>query len=200
MCGRYWIEPDDTSEQLKEIIDTINRRQAESETPKSIKTGEVFPTDIVPIVANSRSLKKTPFLMQWGFSGFGREKRPIINARSETAMERPMFREPLLERRCLIPASHYFEWQTQGRTKIKHAIRTIEPMIFMAGIYRFEKDKPLPVFSILTRSAAPEIEHIHDRMPVILPSSLCDEWLKPDADVQKLIASADNRVEYAAVL
>ena len=200
MCGRYWIEPDDTSEQLKEIIDTINRRQAESETPKSIKTGEVFPTDIVPIVANSRSLKKTPFLMQWGFSGFGRDKRPIINARSETAMERPMFREPLLERRCLIPASHYFEWKTQGRTKIKHAIRTIEPMIFMAGIYRFEKDKPLPVFSILTRSAAPEIEHIHDRMPVILPSSLCDEWLKPDADVQKLIASADNRVEYAAVL
>ena len=200
MCGRYWIEPDDTSEQLKEIIATLNRRQAESETPKSIKTGEVFPTDIVPVMANSRSLKKTPFLMQWGFSGFGREKRPIINARSETAMERPMFREPLLERRCLIPASHYFEWQTQGRMKIKHAIRTIEPMIFMAGIYRFEKDKPLPVFSILTRSAAPEIEHIHDRMPVILPSSLCDEWLKPDADVQKLIASADNRVEYAAVL
>ena len=73
-------------------------------------------------------------------------------------------------------------------------------MIFMAGIYRFEKDKPLPVFSILTRSAAPEIEHIHDRMPVILPSSLCDEWLKPDADVQKLIASADDRVEYGAVL
>ena len=200
MCGRYWIETDDTSEQLKEIIATLNRRQAESETPKSIKTGEVFPTDIVPVVANSRSLKKTPFLMQWGFSGFGREKRPIINARSETAMERPMFREPLLERRCLIPASHYFEWQTQGRTKIKHAIRTIEPMIFMAGIYRFEKDKPLPVFSILTRSAAPEIEHIHDRMPVILPSSLCVEWLKPDADVQKLIASADNRVEYGAVL
>ena len=200
MCGRYWIETDDTSEQLKEIIATLNRRQAESETPKSIKTGEVFPTDIVPVVANSRSLKKTPFLMQWGFSGFGREKRPIINARSETAMERPMFREPLLERRCLIPASHYFEWQTQGRTKIKHAIRTIEPMIFMAGIYRFEKDKPLPVFSILTRSAAPEIEHIHDRMPVILPGLLCDEWLKPDADVQKLIASADNRVEYGAVL
>ena len=200
MCGRYWIETDDTSEQLKEIIATLNRRQAESETPKSIKTGEVFPTDIVPVVANSRSLKKTPFLMQWGFSGFGREKRPIINARSETAMERPMFREPLLERRCLIPASHYFEWQTQGRTKIKHAIRTIEPMIFMAGIYRFEKDKPLPVFSILTRSAAPEIEHIHDRMPVILPGLLCDEWLKPDADVQKLIASADDRVEYGAVL
>ena len=200
MCGRYWIETDYTSVQLKEIIATLNRRQAESETPKSIKTGEVFPRDIVPVVANSRSLKKTPFLMQWGFSGFGREKRPIINARSETAMERPMFREPLLERRCLIPASHYFEWQTQGRTKIKHAIRTIEPMIFMAGIYRFEKDKPLPVFSILTRSAAPEIEHIHDRMPVILPSSLCDEWLKPDADVQKLIASADNRVEYGAVL
>ena len=200
MCGRYWIETDDTSEQLKEIIATLNRRHAESETPKSIKTGEVFPTDIVPVVANSRSLKKTPFLMQWGFSGFGREKRPIINARSETAMERPMFREPLLERRCLIPASHYFEWQTQGRTKIKHAIRTIEPMIFMAGIYRFEKDKPLPVFSILTRSAAPEIEHIHDRMPVILPGLLCDEWLKPDADVQKLIASADDRVEYGAVL
>lgn len=200
MCGRYWIGPDDSSEQLKEIIAALNRRQAEKKSPQTVKTGEIFPTDTVPVVANSRSMKQTPFLMQWGFSGFGRGKKPIINARSETAMERPMFREPLLERRCLIPASHYFEWQTQGRTKIKHAIRTIEPMIFMAGIYRFEKDKPLPVFSILTRSAAPEIEHIHDRMPVILPGSLCDEWLNPNADVQGLIEAADSRVEYGAVM
>ena len=77
MCGRYWIGPDDSSEQLKEIIAALNRRQAEKKSPQTVKTGEIFPMDTVPVVANSRSMKQTPFLMQWGFSGFGREKNRL---------------------------------------------------------------------------------------------------------------------------
>ena len=200
MCGRYWIDAENSSDELKQIIEVLNRKQIESSSPVQIKTGEIFPTDTVPVIANSRSMKIKPFLMQWGFSGFGKDARPIINARSETALEKSMFRDPLLERRCLIPASHYFEWQTQGKNKIKHAIKTVEPMIYMAGIYRFEKDNQLPVFTILTREAAPEIAYIHNRMPLILPRWLCEEWLSPKVDVGDIIASADCRVCYGAVI
>ena len=118
------------------------------------------PTDVAPVIANNRARMIKPFLMQWGFSGFKSDARPVINTRSETALEKNMFREPLLERRCLIPASHYFEWHAQGRSKIKHAIKTVEPMIYMAGIYRFEPNRSLPVFSILTKKATPDIQHM----------------------------------------
>ena len=196
MCGRYWIGSEDASEQLKEIIDTLNRKQ---EQAVMVKTGEICPTDIAPVIANSRSFKIKPFLMRWGFSGYGTGSRPVINARSETALERPMFHDALLERRCLIPASHYFEWQNQGKSKIKHAIKTIEPMIYMAGIYRFEANSSYPVFTILTKAAADSISHLHDRMPVILPRDICEEWLRPNADVFKIISAADNRVIYGAM-
>ena len=200
MCGRYWIDGENSSDELKQIIDDLNRKQSALSTPVQIKTGEVCPSDVVPVIANSRSMKIKPFIMCWGFSGFGNGNRPIINARSETAMEKSMFREPLLYRRCLIPASHYFEWQKQGKEKIKHAIKTVEPMIYMAGIYRFEPNKLFPVFSILTRAAIPEIQHIHDRMPVILPREFCNEWLSPNADVSNLLSEADNRILYRAMV
>lgn len=200
MCGRFWIDPETSEAELQRIIDILNRKQAESSSPARLKTGEICPTDVAPVIANSRARMIKPFLMQWGFSGFKSDARPIINTRSETALEKSMFREPLLERRCLIPASHYFEWQAQGRSKIKHAIKTVEPMIYMAGIYRFEPNQSLPVFSILTKEAAPDIQHIHNRMPVIIPKAYCDEWLSPKADVLRLLTAADERVIYGAVV
>ena len=200
MCGRFWIDPETSEAELQQIIDILNHKQAESSSPVRLKMSEICPTDVAPVIANNRARMIKPFLMQWGFSGFKSDARPIINTRSETALEKSMFREPLLERRCLIPASHYFEWQTQGRSKIKHAIKTVEPMIYMAGIYRFEPNRSLPVFSILTKKATPDIQHIHDRMPVIIPKAHCDEWLSPKTDVRELLERADDRVVYGAVM
>lgn len=200
MCGRFWIDPETSEAELQRIIDILNRKQSESSSPGQIKTGEICPTDVAPVIANSRARTIKPFLMQWGFSGIGTNARPVINARSETALEKSMFREPLLERRCLIPASHYFEWQAQGQSKIKHALKTVEPMIYMVGIYRFEPNQSLPVFSILTKEAAPDIQHIHTRMPFIIPREHCHEWLSPNADVRELLEIADNRLVYGAVV
>ena len=70
----------------------------------------------------------------------------------------------------------------------------------MAGIYRFEPNRSLPVFSILTKEAAPDLQHIHNRMPVIIPRAHCDEWLSPNADVRRLFTVADDRVVYGAVV
>lgn len=169
MCGRFYIATDDTEEELLAIIDALQRKVS-----ASIKTGEICPTDIAPVIANSKELKPSPFAMKWGY--MLPNGKPIINARSETAMEKGMFCDGMEHRRCLIPASHYYEWESVGKRKIKTEIKpTGSRMMYMAGLYRMEQGKP--VFTILTREPGESIRHIHDRMPVILPKEACSDWL-----------------------
>ena len=79
MCGRYYIGLDSEEEWLA-ILEALNRKGA----PENVKTsGEIFPSDTVPVVANNRQLKARPFAMRWGYSF--PDGHPIINARSETA-------------------------------------------------------------------------------------------------------------------
>lgn len=104
MCGRYYIAEDDMPEEMARIIEEINRKK----TPEGMKTsGEIFPSDIVPVLANSRQQDVQPFAMRWGYT-FPNSK-PVINARAETAAIKPMFKDGMKQRRCLIPASNYFE-------------------------------------------------------------------------------------------
>lgn len=173
MCGRYWIDDGRESVELKEIIEAVNRRPV----VEPVKTsGEIFPSDIVPVVASNKSMAPAAFAMRWGYTL--PDGRRIINARSETAETKPMFKDGMRQRRCAVPATHYFEWERAGKTKIKYAIRSTDGALFyMAGIYRFESGRP--VFSILTREPAESIAFIHDRMPVILPRELVRDWINP---------------------
>ena len=194
MCGRYFMGDDDKAEELQQIIDILNRKP--SSNTSALKTsGEVFPSDTVPVIANSKTLKPTPFAMEWGYTTSDGNR--LINARSETASEKPTFKDGMAQRRCIIPASYYFEWEKKGRAKIKHAIgSTAENIIYMAGIYRLEQGTP--VFSILTRSPAPSIEFIHNRMPVILPKSMLRDWLntkyKAEDILQYACLDVDHRI------
>ena len=85
MCGRYYIAEDDLSDELSRMIDELNRKK----TPEGLKTsGEIFPSDIVPVLANSRKQDVQPFAMRWGYAF--PNGRPIINARAETAAQKPI--------------------------------------------------------------------------------------------------------------
>lgn len=167
MCGRYWLDPDENA-QLAQIIAGIQHHEP-------IKTqGEVFPGDTVPVLCKSRAGNLRPFAMEWGYHAF--DGRRIINARSETAAEKPMFQESMRMRRCLLPMSAYFEWETKDGTKTKYRIRPqAQGLCFLAGLYRFESQSP--VCTVLTAAAAPEIQHIHPRMPVILQGENAGLWL-----------------------
>jgi len=130
--------------------------------------------DFVPVLANNSNMHPAVFAMEWGYTL--PDGRRIINARSETAHEKGMFRDVLKDRRCLIPASNCFEWETRDKDKIKYAIRPAEGnVLYMAGLYRIEKNKQ--VFNILPREPAESIAFIHDRMPVILPEGMKTDWL-----------------------
>ena len=101
MCGRFFLADSDNSGELRGIIDQLNRRGA------TVKTGEIFPTDTVPVLANNRNRRVVPFPMQWGYTL--PDGRLLINARSETAGEKALFQDAMRQHRCLIPATNYFE-------------------------------------------------------------------------------------------
>lgn len=161
------------------------------------REGEVRPGDVVPVLASSRSLKPTFFPMRWGYTLPG--GRLVINARSETAAASPLFSDGMRQRRCLVTASRYDDWEHRGREKIRYAVRPSGmASFFMAALYRMEQSGP--VFSILTRTSAPSIAFMHDRMPVILPDALAQDWLSPASDASLLLQSAVTDVEFGALL
>jgi putative SOS response-associated peptidase YedK len=119
-----------------------------------------------------KSVYEARFMLR-GFPCIISGKRPHINARSETAATSKTFSAAMASRRCLVPASGYFEWKTLGKNrKEKYGFRLpgMSPM-YMAGIYSGDGR-----FAILTRDAAPGILEIHNRMPVILPKTLKGAW------------------------
>ena len=100
----------------------------------------------------------------------------VINARVETLHEKPMFCEDVMHRRCLIPASGFYEWDKE---KQKATIRRPEKeLIYFAGCYGIRDGQER--FVIITRQAAGEMCRIHDRMPLIIPGERMEEWFSGD--------------------
>ncbi|MGI6237502.1 MAG: SOS response-associated peptidase [Candidatus Excrementavichristensenella sp.] len=189
MCGRYYVESDDPSEPLERIIRELeNRGQA-------VGQGEIRPGTVAAVVANNIRGLPTPFAMHWGYGMGG---KLIINARSETVGEKPLFADGILRRRCLIPASCYFEWEKRGRERICYAISPKgKPFSYLAGIYR--KEGTRASFVVLTRPAAPEIAFIHHRMPVILAQDAFTSWLDPHGDPEAVMKDCLQEMEYRPV-
>ena len=176
MCGRFYVAIDE--DELRNIGEEAEKIAGEYAELIPLKLqGEIFPTNVVPVQTGID--RYVP--MKWGFVSY--DKKTIINARSETAIQKPMFRKPMLESRCLIPASGYYEWKRGGEKKEKYKFYTPGAPVYFAGCYRQEKGSPLRNFVILTRQAVNGLEEFHDRMPVIIPREYMKIWLydSPDA-------------------
>ena len=203
MCCRFYIS------RTPEIQPYAEKAQKSTLTsPMSIalsrplKTeGEIRPTDMVPVIATSKTGKETVFPMVWGFT-IPRTKNPVVNARVETAKDRDLFRESWKLRRCVIPCSWYIEWEHlqnefTGKTAAgdKYMIQPQNTAItFLAGLYRMETSKGItyPVFTVLTREPSQEISFIHDRMPVVLPQTLIGDWINPSNKADEIVSEALN--------
>jgi putative SOS response-associated peptidase YedK len=116
----------------------------------------------------------------------------MINARSETVAEKPAFRAAFRRRRCLVPASGFYEWQTRPAGKQPWYIRPREAELFaFAALWErwSGPDGPLETCAILVTEANAALAPLHDRMPVILPPSAWTRWLECDAatDVRDLL-------------
>ena len=175
MCGRYLIEIDE--KELREILSTaeISADDRLDKLSFTFEGGEIFPSNTAPVIT-AEGVR----FMTWGFPSISESLNPHINARSETASTSKTFGEAFDARRCVVPASAYFEWkQTGKKRKVKYEFTLPKRTpLYMAGIYTIDGQ-----FAILTRDAAPAITEVHDRMPVILPKSLIKVWLNDSPEV-----------------
>ncbi len=196
MCGRFIIFSEAEEREIQSIVEEVNRKYGEN----AMKTGsDIFPTEVSPVITSERGAKSIS-LFKWGFPGY-KGGQVIINARSESIMEKTMFREAFAAHRCLIPASAFFEWKQVDGKKKKHTVRCANSGLFyMAGIYEGFIDKngcPFTGFVVITTSAGEKMSSIHDRMPVILTEqSDIDLWMddqtKDYAKLQGLLRPVEN--------
>jgi putative SOS response-associated peptidase YedK len=189
MCGRFTL-----TATPKAIAETFQVPELPGLEPRY----NIAPTQAVAIVRpaageTGRELE----VVRWGLIPSWADDPAIgnrlINARSETAADKPSFRSAFKHRRCLIPTSGFYEWQKVGTKKQPHYIRQPDggPFAF-AGLWEhWEKDGgPIDTCTILTTEANGLMRPIHDRMPLILGPEAWGPWLDPGTarpDLQALL-------------
>lgn len=189
MCGRYKIEERIPDERLTELVFQALRIAGKMKVEMKA-SGDIRPTDVAPVIApTARSRALGGFPMQWGFT-HPKRGMLVFNTRVETAQEREMFAGSVNDRRCLVPASLYYEWKkVDPKRKERYAFRAEDGSpLYMAGLYiRTSDQRRLPCFTILTQDAEKSIRDLHPRMPVLMPWSRAEEWLSPDTDFLGMI-------------
>ncbi|MBX3324090.1 MAG: SOS response-associated peptidase [Phycisphaeraceae bacterium] len=169
----------------------------------------IAPTQRTLVIRNLNSVREA-MMGRWGYIPAWRksgQKGPEpINARSETAGTSRLFGEPLRRRRCIIPASGFYEWQAIEGQRAKRPFH-IEPVgsdVFaLAGLWsRWQPHDAdaVETFTILTCAPNEVMKPIHDRMPVILPVELIDAWLDPAIDDVSEVATMLRPASPAAIM
>jgi putative SOS response-associated peptidase YedK len=144
----------------------------------------IAPTQPIPVVVWEHGDRHFR-LMRWGFLPAWvedpREFALLVNARSETVLEKPAFRNAMKRRRCLVPADGYYEWQASGGRKRPHFIhsRNGSP-IGLAGLtetWTGPNGEELDTVAIITTLAGPDLAVLHHRVPVTIAPQDFQRWL-----------------------
>lgn len=192
MCGRFTLKTPATVLIEHFALDGDAVRQLSLFQPRY----NIAPTQDVAIIRHDETGARQAGWMRWGLIPSWTKElgsaRPMINARSETAAEKPSFRSALRRRRCLIPADGFYEWQQRGRTKQPYYIRRPDEAPFaLAGLWEVWSDQQscpaggdsandrlkIESCTILTTSANAKLAQLHERMPVILTPGDYEVWL-----------------------
>jgi putative SOS response-associated peptidase YedK len=189
MCGRYSIVP---------VDNVAERFQAGQTQQPLLPSYNVAPGTSMPVVVHDTSNRIE--LMNWGLIPFWSKDPNIsyktINARAETVASSPAFRESFRRRRCLVPASGFFEWRKTERGKTPYFIHLKDAELFaFAGLYDVWKDaegRELRTYTIITTIPNDLVQPIHNRMPVILHPDDEAMWLDPKMNDTKALRALLN--------
>jgi len=184
MCGRFSFAASDR------IIEDLFGISPDKDIHKP--RYNCAPSQLLAVISSENPDKFSYF--KWGLVPFWAKDASIgnklINARAETILEKPSFRQSLATKRCLVPADGFYEWQ-QDKAKTPFRIGMKDDSLFaMAGLWSRWKDaegRTLDTFTIITTSANALMQPIHHRMPVILDVSDYKTWLEPGSP-EKLIS------------
>ncbi|MBE5862858.1 MAG: SOS response-associated peptidase [Lachnospiraceae bacterium] len=185
-----WVE---CTERLREAVNRFNDGAAKW-LPVAISDRDIRPTEEAPVLAdfeNQVILKN----VRWGLPGF-QKGQVIFNARSETALEKGMFREGVLHHRIVIPAVSFYEWNRRREKNV--FTRPDGKILYMAGFCKGEGGEVR--FTILTTAANESMLPVHDRMPLILEESEIEPWLYredwTESLLRKIPGSLSREAEY----
>lgn len=198
MCGRYalFTAPDELEKYFEAIISNAGTIEPNfNVTPGALMQVVAVGRDKIPVITTFR----------WGLIPHWSKDPSIgykmINARSETITEKPSFAEAFRRRRCIIPSNGFYEWQRKDKEKIPHVVRRSDDDIMsFAGIYdRWKTPDGQDIFSysIITTTANEAINHIHERMPVVLNRDLVKFWLNattPENDLLELLRPLPSEI------
>ena len=184
MCGRYQFTGEDRDERVAAILEMLERT-----APGQYTLGEIGPGLAAPaVVAEGPRLLPVPAV--FGFTG--PEGKLLLNARSETAVEKPTFAACLRDRRTVLPAEAFFEWSRETREKYRFTVPGLSTF-YLGGLYRREGAERR--FVILTRAASADMAPIHHRMPLILGPDAVRPWLTRREAAMTLLAGEPPRLE-----
>jgi putative SOS response-associated peptidase YedK len=178
VCGRF-VSATPLAELAERFL--VDDVRAE-ELPPSYN---VAPTDPVYGIAEHEG-KRAIGTFRWGLVPPGGQGPRPINARAETLLERPLFREAFARRRCLLPADGFYEWQARAGKKQPYLISPRhDGVLALAGLWSRHGDER--TCAIITTEANGVVGQLHERMPVILPGDHWEQWLdRTEHDVAQL--------------
>jgi putative SOS response-associated peptidase YedK len=176
MCGRFTFEP---------TQDFYQRFHVSNRLDDVVARYNIAPGQLVPVIVAQSPNRVV--LMRWGliphWAKDEKTRFKMINARVETLTQKPAYRDLLRKKRCLVPASGFYEWQAAGQEKVPFYIHpTSYDFMAFAGLYDTwtnPKGQDIATFTIITQDADPFMARLHNRMPVVLQRELEDEWLAP---------------------
>lgn len=164
MCSRYYIKHKMYDNLPAFLIAADSRRY----------TGDIRPSEKAMIIRKgSKGLEIGD--LSWGYPSKNNSGL-VINARVESLHDKPMFCDDVMNRRCLIPASGFYEWDKE-KQKATISVQD-EQLIYFAGIYSIRSG--MERFVIITREASEEMSRIHERMPLIVPGESMEQWFSDD--------------------
>jgi putative SOS response-associated peptidase YedK len=175
MCGRFVITSPPAA--LRQVFGYLDQ-------PNFPPRYNISPTQPIPVVIVENGIRHFR-LMRWGFlPAWVKDPRKftlLINARSETVLERPAFKNAIKRRRCLIPADGYYEWQASEARKRPHFIyrRDGAPMGLagLAETWIGPNGEELDTVAIVTAPASADLASLHHRVPVTIGADDFDRWL-----------------------
>ena len=177
MCGRKTLTKD-TQAIIEELL--IDEWDQKDEYSPSYN---IAPTQNSPILIynNKRKIEQ----MRWGLiPSWAKDKAigaKMINARGETLLEKPSFKNLVISNRCIVITDGYFEWHNIGTVKTPYYFhdpkKNILPMAGLWDEWKSANGELMKTYTVITTTPKPEYAHIHNRMPVILPHSEIDAWI-----------------------
>ena len=187
MCGRYTLSTKKIRE-LEQFLNTAGTDLYQLDSDDEFSHYNVAPTNEMPVSYQAEDGNRILETMHWGFMGWKPKpgKKPFlpINTRDDSVTEKPMWKKAFTDRRCIVPASGFYEWAGNKGNKTPHYIYPKnEPFLGFAGIYSGlapDDANSERSYSIITTSPNELMEEIHDRMPVILHPEEFGDWLNPE--------------------